>query len=133
MRVTMCVIVLLLAVPLSSAAQEPPVPSSKQSSSLVGAALQEAASLGRRPPVHGARYCCNLKGAIIGASVGAGLGLMLSPICDAGALGCMVQTTAGLAAIGGALGAFASHHAPSFPAVGIPASGVRAVGASVTF
>jgi hypothetical protein len=64
-------------------------------------------SLSRQPVAGLGRSCCNPRGAIIGAAIGAGLGALLALSCDAG--DCTSASLKGMAllgGVGGAIGAF---------------------------
>lgn len=77
-----------------------------------------------RPPFGRPHTCCNLKHVLIGAGVGAGLGLMLSFACDGG--DCAWERVKAMALVGGigaGIGAFASRSGPGVPFVPVPSNG----------
>lgn len=98
MRPMICVLVAALVVVPHVARAQDAAPASDPP---VASAVARVSGPPLRPLVRG-RTCCNIRGALVGAAIGAGLGLALSTLCDGG--DCAAETMSAMA-VGGSIGA----------------------------
>lgn len=65
--------------------------------------------------------CCNLKGALIGAGIGAAIGFAYATLCDAGdCTSTYIKYIAVMGGVGSGVGAFAGRQSPGLPLMPIP-------------
>ena len=66
--------------------------------------------------------CCKLKGALIGAGIGAAIGFAYATVCDAGdCTSTYIKYMAVMGGIGAGLGAFVQRQSPGLPLTPMPA------------